>query len=277
MTGFININKREGVSSTYAVNRIKRLSKSPCGHMGTLDPLASGVLPVGIGNATRLFEYFLEKTKTYEAHFRFGVTTVSLDRETELEFGGSIPTAQEIEAALPQLLGEIDQVPPAYSAKFVDGKRSYELARQGQEVDLKPKRVRIDAFRLLGQTAPDEFAFEIVCGGGTYIRALARDLAAALKTQGFMSALKRTKSGVFTEETAVPIEALTAENLADYVIPTEDVLPFPVLDITDERLYHGLKIPCEVTDGLYKLYQGGSFYGLARVKEGQVKTEKKLC
>ena len=277
MTGFINIDKREGDTSAYAVDRIKGLFKSPCGHMGTLDPLASGVLPVGIGNATRLFDYFLEKSKTYLAHFKFGATTATLDRESELIIGGTIPSQAEIERVLPQFLGEIDQIPPVYSAKCVDGKRSYELARQGVALELAPKRVKIERFRLLEQTAVDEFSFEIVCGGGTYIRALARDLAAALNTQGFMSGLRRTASGIFTLKTAVPLEKLTKENRFDYLIPTDEVLPFPVLDVTDEKLYNGLKVPCKEQDGLYKLYRGGEFYGLARVKEGLVKTEKKLC
>lgn len=277
MTGFVNVDKREGQNSTFVVSRLKRLSGTPCGHMGTLDPLASGVLPVGIGNAARLFDYFLEKTKTYIARFRFGVTTATLDRESEPIFGGPLPTADEIEAVLSQFLGEIDQVPPAYSAKFVDGKRSYDLARQGVEVALKPKRIKIESFRLLEQLAPDEFSFEIVCGGGTYVRSLARDLAQALGTQGFMNGLRRTRSGIFTLETAVPLDKLTPENFAEYVIPTDSVLPYPVLDITDERLYHGLKIPCKSADGVYKLYRGGEFYGIARIADGQVKAEKKLC
>ncbi len=277
MTGFVNIDKREGVSSVYAVNRVKRLSGVPCGHLGTLDPLASGVLPVGIGNATRLFNYFLEKEKTYLARFRFGVTSKSLDRESELLFGGRVPSCGEIEAVLPHFLGEIEQVPPAFSAISVGGKRSYEYARQGKEVPLNAKRVRISAFRLLGQTGEDEFAFEIVCGGGTYIRSLARDLANALGTEGFMAALRRTQSGVFTEKTAVELDALTAENLIEYLIPTEDVLPFPALEMDDERLYHGLALPWKGENGQYKLYRGGQFYGLARVENGLVKAEKKLC
>ncbi len=277
MTGFVNIDKREGLSSTYAVNRIKRLSGMPCGHMGTLDPLASGVLPIGIGNATRLFEYFLEKEKTYLARFRFGVTSRSLDRESEPVFGGRVPKRGEIEEILPRFLGEIEQVPPAFSAICVGGKRSYEYARQGKEVPLNAKRVHISVFRLLEQTGEDEFSFEIVCGGGTYIRSLARDLAHALGTEGLMAALRRTKSGIFTEATATELDALTFENLEDHVIPTEDVLPFPALEVNDEKLYHGLSVPCDGADGLYKLYRGGAFYGLARVSEGLVKTEKKLC
>ena len=277
MTGFINVLKEEGVSSTFAVNRVKRLSGAPCGHMGTLDPLASGVLPIGIGNAARLFEYFLDKSKTYLARFRFGVTTVSLDRESEPVFGGRIPSCGEIEAALPSLTGEIEQIPPAFSAKVVGGMRSYRYARQGQEVALEPKRVRVESFRLLGQTADDEFSFEIVCGGGTYIRALARDLAAALDTKGFMTSLRRTRSGIFCEESGVPLGELTEENLSEHLIPTESVLPFPALEVDDERYYHGVKLETELGDGTYKVYRGGRFYGTAIAEGGFLRPGKKLC
>lgn len=277
MTGFVNIAKREGDTSTFAVNRIKRLTHCPCGHMGTLDPLASGVLPVGVGNATRLFSYFLEKEKVYLARFRFGVTTKTLDRESPPEYGGRVPAGEEIAAALPAFVGEIGQIPPTYSAVSVNGKRSYEYAREGQEIALNAKRVRISAFELLRQTSPDEFEFRIACGGGTYIRSLARDLAEALGTRGFMTALRRTQSGVFTEETAVPLDLLTSENIGSYIIPTEKVLPFPALSIDDERLYHGVAVSANCADGMYKLYRGGEFYGLARVENGMVRTEKKLC
>lgn len=277
MTGFINVWKAEGVSSAFVVNRVKRLLKCPCGHMGTLDPLASGVLPVGAGNATRLFEYFLSKTKTYRARFRFGVTTPTLDRESEPVSGGRVPSAEEIAGALGGFLGEIEQIPPAFSAVSVNGKRSYELARAGKDVALASKKVLIEEFRLERQTAPDEFSFTITCGGGTYIRSLARDLAAALQTCGFMSALVRVRSGVFTEETAVPPERLTEKNIQEYLIPTESVLPFPELTVTDERLYRGMQLPCDRPEGLYKLYGKEGFYGLARVGAGLVKAEKKLC
>ncbi len=277
MTGFVNVWKAEGVSSAFVVNRIKRLMQCSCGHMGTLDPLASGVLPVGTGNATRLFDYFLSKRKVYIARFRFGVTTETLDRESELVFGGRVPAREEIESALGEFIGEIKQTPPKFSAISVNGKRSYELARTGKEVELVPKTVSIEQFRLIEQTAPDEFSFEIVCGGGTYIRSLARDLAHALGTNGFMSGLVRTQSGVFGKETSVSLDRLTRENVEKYVIPTESVLPFPKLKIIDERLYHGLQIECEEKDGLYKLYDGNGFYGLARVSGGTIKTEKKLC
>lgn len=277
MTGFVNVFKPEGVGSTKAVGRVKYLTKTPCGHMGTLDPLACGVLPVGVGNAARLFDYFLQKEKRYSARFVFGATTDTLDREGAVVRVGRIPDAQEVEAALPAFAGEIMQTPPRFSAVSVNGRRGYALARSGAAFEPSAKRVHISSFTLTGQTAPDEFAFEIVCGGGTYIRSLARDLAAALGTQGYMSYLQRTASGPFTVQTAVPLDELTAENIASYLIPTDSVLPFPALEGADERIFHGVGVSVECADGQYKLYRGGEFYGIARVEAGIARAEKKLC
>lgn len=277
MTGFINVYKREGETSAFAVNRVKRLTGTPCGHMGTLDPLACGVLPVGVGKATRLFDYFLAKKKVYAARFRFGCTTETLDREGTPVPCGRVPDEEEIRAVLGQFVGEIDQIPPKYSAKNVNGRRGYELARAGEEFSLPPKRVRIDRVSLTGRTAPDEFSFEIECGGGTYIRSLARDIAAACGTFAYMSYLKRERSGVFTVETAVPLEKLDEKNIGEYLIRTENVLPFPVLKDVDPRVFHGVACACGLPDGQYKLYEGEAFYGIARVAGGLVKAEYKLC
>lgn len=277
MTGFLNIDKAEGDTSTYVVNCVKRLSHEACGHLGTLDPLASGVLPVGIGNATRLFSYFLEKDKTYIARFRFGATSVTLDRESAPVFGGRIPSEEEIAAALPRFEGELLQTPPAFSAISVGGKRSYEYARQGKEVPLTAKRIHISSFRLLEQTGADEFCFEIVCGAGTYIRALARDLAEVLGTKGYMTGLTRTRSGCFTLENAVSLRELTPETLSRYLIPTEEVLPYPALEVEDERYYRGVRYAVSSPDGFYKIYRGGSFYGIGAVEGGILRPEKKLC
>lgn len=277
MTGFFNIYKPAGMSSAAVVNRVKRMAKTPCGHMGTLDPLAEGVLPVGAGNATRLFDYFLSKKKRYTARFRFGATTDTLDAEGEVRPGGRVPSAEEIAAALPAFLGEIEQAPPRYSAVSVGGRRGYDLARRGVEFEIKPKKVVVDDFSLMSQTAPDEYEFSIACGGGTYIRALVRDLAAALGTQGYMTFLRRDASGVFTAESAVPLAALTQENLTEYLIPTDMVLPFPVLEGADDRIFNGVKVAVGAQDGLYKLYRGDEFYGLAWVENGLAHAEKKLC
>lgn len=276
-TGFININKPSGTFSSAAVNRVKRLTRMPCGHMGTLDPLANGVLPVGIGNASRLFDYFLEKKKTYIAQFTFGCTSDTLDIEGEVRKEGRIPCLSEIEAAIPFLCGEVMQVPPKYSAKSVNGKRGYQLAREGKQFDLPPKKVFIERIELLSQDGEDKFSFRIECGGGTYIRSIARDLGESLGTQAIMSGLTRTKSGIFTIENAVGMETLTEENIENFIVPTEEVLPFPSLDWKDYRIFHGLPVKSVEKDGLYKIYDENGFYGIAEVRAGEAKMKKKLC
>ncbi len=277
MTGFLCVDKPSGRSSGFIVNVIKRITQTPCGHMGTLDPFASGVLPVGVGNATRLFEYFLSKKKTYRATFRFGATTDTLDPEGEPCVGGEIPSEEEISAVLPRFMGEIEQVPPAYSAKSVGGRRSYELARRGEEVTLASKKVQIDALKLLGREGEDAFEFEITCGAGTYIRAIARDLAASLGTLGYCTALRRTASGIFTEKMAVPFEEITPETWQNYLLPTDMVLPFSVMEVEDARFYNGVAVPVDAADGIYKIYRDGQFYGTGEVEGGILRAGKKLC
>ena len=283
--GFFNVDKPSGITSSTVVNKCKWLTATPCGHMGTLDPLASGVLPVGVGNATRLFDYFLEKEKEYIAEFTFGVSSDTLDSTGELTLGGRIPSEAEILSALPSLVGEIEQIPPKYSAKNVNGRRGYELARAGVEFDLPAKRVKIFGVELLGKGENENsYRFKIACGGGTYIRSIARDLAFALETNAVMSALKRTKSGVFELGNAIPFslleEDLPVAELEKYLIPTESVLPYPKLILTDkrpERIFSGMSVETAQADGLYKLYDKENFYGIAEVKEGKAKAKTKLC
>ena len=283
--GFFNVDKPSGLTSSTVVNKCKWLTSTPCGHMGTLDPLASGVLPVGVGNATRLFDYFLEKEKEYIAEFTFGVSSDTLDSTGELEISGRIPSEEELVGVLPSLVGEVDQIPPKFSAKNVNGRRGYELARAGVDFELPAKRVRIFGVELLGKgESENSFEFKIKCGGGTYIRSIARDMAFALETNAVMSALKRTKSGVFELENAIPFsllqEDLPVEELEKYLIPTESVLPFPDLVITaknPERIFNGMEVEADGADGLYKLYKEEKFYGIAEVKNGFAKAKTKLC
>ena len=284
--GFFNVDKPSGIVSSAVVNKLKWLTGVPCGHMGTLDPLASGVLPVGVGNAARLFDYFLEKEKEYIAEFTFGVDSDTLDSTGVLNVGGRIPTEKEIADVLPTFFGDIMQVPPKYSAKNVNGKRGYELARAGVEFELAPKKVHIYGMEILGKSeeSSDMYRIKIRCGGGTYIRSLARDIAAALGTKAVMSSLLRTQSGVFTLEKSIPFSLLeqdpTVEELEKYLIPTESVLPFETLPLTEkqaEKLYNGQRIGVEKADGLYKIYKDGSFYGIAEVLNGLAKAKTKLC
>lgn len=284
--GFFNVNKPSGIVSSTVVNKIKWLTGVPCGHMGTLDPLASGVLPVGVGNATRLFDYFLNKEKEYIAEFTFGVDSDTLDSTGNLICGGHVPNEAEIAAVLPTFFGDIMQVPPKYSAKNVNGKRGYDLARAGIEFELPPKRVHIYGMETLGKVEDkaDTYRLKIRCGGGTYIRSLARDIAAALGTKAVMSALNRTQSGCFTLPNAVDFDFFEKDpdlsELEKYLIPTQDVLPFEDLLLTDkqsQKLFNGQRVAVENADGLYKIYKDGGFYGVAEVKNGLAKAEIKLC
>ena len=284
--GFFNVNKPSGITSSTVVNKLKWLTGVPCGHMGTLDPLASGVLPIGVGNATRLFDYFLEKEKEYIAEFTFGVDSDTLDSTGNLVCGGHVPNESEISAVLPTFFGDIMQVPPKYSAKNVNGKRGYDLARAGVEFELPPKKVHIYGMELLGriEDKPDTFRIKIRCGGGTYIRSLARDIATALDTKAVMSALCRTQSGLFTLPNAIDFAELEKDPdlawLEAHIIPTQDVLPFADLRLSDKdmgRLFNGMTVFTDAQDGTYKIYQGKAFYGLAEVKNGKAKAKVKLC
>lgn len=282
MTGFINLNKAVGASSASQVAKVRRLFKVPCGHMGTLDPMASGVLPIAIGNAARLFDYFLKKEKTYVATFRFGEDYDTLDTTGALiASGGKIPSLKDIQGVIPSLVGEVMQVPPRYSAKNVNGKRGYQLARQGIEFSLPPKKVLIKSIKVLGQTDERSFSFEIECGGGTYIRSIARDMGERLGTFGAMSALERTKSGIFSIENSVRVESLTENNIREYIIPCDGVLPYESIYAegdTAKKLFNGVSVKCGLCDGTYKLYNGRTdFYGLAVAEDGVLKVKTKLC
>ena len=279
-SGVLNLNKPEGMSSARAVSFVRRATGLACGHMGTLDPLASGVLPVAVGNATRLFDYLLQKQKVYRALFAFGTETDTLDRAGRVtKSGGRVPAADEVAAALASFVGEYDQLPPAYSAKNVNGVRAYDLARQGKEVALAPKRVRVDSLELLGEEGDGVFAVRIVCGGGTYIRSLARDVAAACGTCGYMAALVRERSGPFALAESIPPDALTKENWRGFLLPPDAVLDLPRLEFAGAaaaRLKNGVPVPCETADGAYKLYLDGAFYGVAQAADGRVRAKTKL-
>ena len=279
LSGFININKPSGMSSARAVAVVKRAAGVPCGHMGTLDPLASGVLPVAVGNASRLFNYFLDKEKVYRAVFRFGVETDTLDRTgTVLREGLPVPSSEQVQACLPCFLGEIAQMPPAYSAKSVGGVRAYKLARQGKPVELQAKKVRIDGIELLCRSG-DLFTFRIRCGGGTYIRSLARDIALQCGTAGIMTELVREQSGPFMLTSSVTPDQIAANGVMEYLLPTDSVFSMPPLHFEGaqaKKLCNGLSLPFEGEAGEYKVYFDGSFYGIALAEGGLVRTKVKL-
>jgi tRNA pseudouridine55 synthase len=219
--GILNINKPTGCTSRDAVNRVDRLTwPVKSGHAGTLDPLATGVLVVCVGQATRLIQYVQQLPKRYEAKFLLGHRSVTDDVEGTVEVlaEAARPSREAVEAALPQFLGEIDQRPPAHSAIKVDGQRSYERARRGEKFELPARKVTIHRLDIRRYEYP-ELELGIECGSGTYVRSLGRDLAAALGTSAVMSALMRTAIGEFRVTDAVPLDTLTAEAFTQHLQP----------------------------------------------------------
>ena len=278
MNGFINLIKPQGMSSAYAVGAVKKKYNCPCGHMGTLDPMASGVLPVGVGHASRLFRYMLDKEKTYEADFMFGLSTDTLDI-TGMQDGKTdfIPDVNLIKSVLDEFTGEIEQIPPKYSAKCIDGKRGYQLARKGVDFTLCPKKVNIKEIRLIKQVSETEYRFTITCGGGTYIRSLARDIGLRTGSLAVMSRLVRTSSGAFDIDNAVELEDFKNErDLNKYLIPADRAVNFPKLILdsdTANKILNGIFENHGYDDGLYRVYKESEFWGVGRAKEGILKIE----
>ncbi|MBE5735807.1 MAG: tRNA pseudouridine(55) synthase TruB [Clostridiales bacterium] len=240
MLGFLNINKPSGVTSNYVVQRIKhKFHIKKIGHLGTLDPLASGVLPIAIGKATRLFDYTLAKDKRYIAVFDFGYTTDTLDITGNVtSSGGYIPTISEISSVCSDMIGSQDQIPPMFSAKNVNGVRAYELARQGIQVDLRPKEITIHSLTCTQDLGGGRYIFDIVCSSGTYIRSIARDIASKLDTYACMSVLNRVRCGEFDIDNAIDLEdLLSQDSLDEYLISPLKVLPkFDRITISDQDL-----------------------------------------
>ena len=239
MFGFFNVNKPAGITSRDVVNRFQRLlRKTKFGHAGTLDPLATGVLVVASGPATRLIEHVQQMPKRYLATFLLGRTSDTEDVEGEVVelVNPPTPSQDEIVTACAQFVGPIQQIPPAYSAVKVKGKRAYELARQGKPVDLKPREVVIHSIDLLEYEYPT-LVLDIKCGSGTYVRSLGRDLAETLGTGAVMSNLVRTEIGCFSVETACELDQLTAGNLADALVaPNTALAHLPEVTVHDDQL-----------------------------------------
>ncbi len=278
MKGFINLIKPQGMSSAYAVGAVKRKFKIPCGHMGTLDPMASGVLPVGVGKASRLFQYLLDKDKTYIAKFKFGFTTDTLDVTGQTtDTCPLVPSIDEIRSVLPEFVGEIDQIPPKYSAKCIDGKRGYQLARKGIDFELSAKKVQILGVECLSQTDENEFEFKIDCKGGTYIRSLARDIALRLNTLGVMSSLNRTASGVFTIENGVSVEEfLSRDNPEELILPADIAVNFEKLVLSGkqaQKILDGVYEDYGFKDGIYRVYNENEFWGVGKAMGGKLRIE----
>jgi tRNA pseudouridine55 synthase len=208
VNGWIVLDKPRGLTSTHAVARIKRLYDArKVGHAGTLDPLATGILPIALGEATKTVSYAVDDEKSYEFTVRWGIETTTDDAEGEaVNTSDDRPTVADIEAVLPGFIGSIKQVPPKFSAIKVNGNRAYDLARDGEEVELAARPVEIAELNIVECPDADHTVFSAVCGKGTYVRSLARDIGRELGCFGHVSALRRTRVGPFTLEGSVTLE-----------------------------------------------------------------------
>jgi tRNA pseudouridine55 synthase len=252
VSGWVCLDKPYDLTSTHAVSRVRRVfNAQKAGHAGTLDPLATGILPIALGEATKTVPFLVDADKAYRFTLAWGRTTVTYDREGETIAESAVrPTVAEVEAALPRFVGDISQIPPAYSAIKVGGERAYDLARAGETVELAARTVTIHSARVAEAPDPDHVTLEIECGKGTYVRAIARDLAEMLGACGHVSDLRRTRVGGFTEQSAVTLEFL--EDLghkarqSEVLLPVETALDdIPELAVTAEdafRLKQGRSI-----------------------------------
>jgi tRNA pseudouridine55 synthase len=252
VSGWVCLDKPLDMGSTEAVTKVRRLfNAQKAGHAGTLDPLATGVLPIALGEATKTVPFLMDADKTYRFTIAWGVETATFDREGAVTATSDVrPSVEAVRAALPAFVGEIEQVPPDYSAVKVNGERAYDLAREGVAMELKGRTVTIHDARCVGQSDADHVTLEIDCGKGTYVRALVRDLAAALGARAHVGDLRRLRVGAFTEANAITLEQL--EIMCNTAAPLEVLLPvetalddIPELAVTDEdafRLTQGRSI-----------------------------------
>lgn len=216
VSGWLILNKPYDFGSTQAVGKVRwLLSAKKAGHAGTLDPLATGILPIAIGEATKTVPFVQDGTKIYQFDLVWGIATNTDDIEgEEISTSDVRPTKEEVLATLPQFTGEITQIPPVFSAIKINGERAYDLARAGEKVEMPPRQVQIDRFDLLAHGA-EKSSFEVECAKGTYIRAMARDLAQALGTKGHVGALHRSQVGRFSNEDTVELEAFENATLEE--------------------------------------------------------------
>ncbi|MBB3763218.1 tRNA pseudouridine(55) synthase TruB [Sphingomicrobium lutaoense] len=285
INGWIILDKPVGIGSTACVGKVKWAArqmgarKPKVGHGGTLDPLASGVLPIALGEATKLAGRMLDATKEYDFTIRFGSETDTLDAEGEVVATSDVrPSRQEIEDVLPGFTGTIEQVPPAFSALKVEGKRAYALAREGKQVDLASRTVIIHSLTI-GDAGEEEVTLSATVSKGTYIRSLARDIARALGSVGHVTMLRRTRAGPFSLKQAISLdfleEAAKSRALIDEVLPLEAGLDdIPALIVTPEEaslLRHGQRLTGHpAPPGQHLAIEGQRPVALVSVEDGEV-------
>lgn len=298
MDGWLIVDKPSGIGSTDVVNKLKRaFNAQKVGHGGTLDPLATGVLPIAFGAATKMVPYVMDGTKTYRFTLKFGEARDTDDAEGQvIETSEARPTDEQIRAALPAFIGDIMQVPPIFSAIKINGARAYDLARDGQIPEMAARPARVDRFELESRPDADTAVFTVQSGKGVYMRSLARDIARAAGSVGHIAVLRRMRVGPFLEENAIPLDKLTGSEdtpppSPDLLLPVTTALAdIPALALTEAeaaRLSYGQtlsvvefmgRIPGDASPdgGLVRAMAGERLKGLVRLDAGLVKPERWL-
>ncbi|MDO8533384.1 MAG: tRNA pseudouridine(55) synthase TruB [Xanthobacteraceae bacterium] len=290
--GWIALDKQVGQTSTAAVTAVKRLYRAKkAGHAGTLDPLASGVLPIALGEATKTVPFVMEGRKVYRFSVRWGIETDTDDADGRpLETSPDRPSPEAVRAALPNFTGTIEQVPPRFSALKIDGERAYDLAREGEEVVLSPRPVEVHRLALVDIPDSDHAVFEAECGKGTYVRALARDLGRRLGCLGHVNELRRMRVGPFEAAGSITLNELARlgesggkEALARVLKPIEaglDALPaLSVSRAEAQRLVLGQSVllrgrDAPLIEGLVSVSAQGALVALAEVEQGALKPRR---
>ena len=285
MDGIILINKQKNYTSHDVVNKVKKITKSKVGHTGTLDPNATGVLPLLLGNATKISKYLINHDKEYEVLLQLGTKTDTADAEGKIieEKDVNIDSLSEenVKKVLSTFLGKQKQMPPMYSAIKVNGKKLYQYARQGQEVEIKPREIEIYKIKLINlDKKQKQISLVVSCSKGTYIRSLCEDIADRLGTVGFMKELNRTKVGEFNIKDCGTIEEFEEKyNKNDFsdIITIEEIFkenPKIELDNLNIKQYlNGVKIKVPAQDAVYRTYLNNKFIGLGIVKESYLKRD----
>ena len=281
MNGIVIIDKPEGWTSQDVTARLRRVFNTRrIGHGGTLDPMATGVLPVFVGRGTRAVEFFEHAEKTYEAVLQLGITTDTEDISGEvLEKRPVTVTKEEFEGILPQFRGEILQIPPMYSALKINGQKLCDLARKGKEVERQPRPITIHKLECLSFDG-DTVRLLVHCSKGTYIRTLCKDIGEALGCGGCMAALRRVTAGAYTIDEAVPLQTLLdAEDPAPYLKAVDSMfVEYPKVQLTsnqEKRCRNGNSFSVTITPGTYRAYgENGEFLMLAKVEAGTMSTIK---
>jgi len=293
VNGWLVLDKPQGMTSTGAVGKVKHLYQAAkAGHAGTLDPLATGVLPIALGEATKTVPFVVDGTKEYRFTVRFGTETDTDDAEGKTTARSDRrPTRAEIEAALPGFVGAIQQVPPRYSAVRVAGERAYDLAREAQDFELAPREVRVARLTLVDMPDQDQCVIEAECGKGTYIRSLARDLGRALGSAAHVEALRRTRVGIFDETRAISLAQLQAlaqgpaggEALLGVLEPVEtalhDLQALVVSGTDAARLKQGQSVllrgrDAPIMTGPAYAISRGTLVALGEVSQGELKPRR---